>query len=147
MTNDNNKKASFIDGIKKKCVELWKVLAGVGVVIALIAGFYGLDAVVATEKDLDIYKNEVNAEFVQLKADVLATFQEIQKNQQEMLKNQQIQFLTQKYQEYLDKEMEFKYKLRQKPNDQDLKDQYNMWKSKREGAQKKLRELTGGTAG
>jgi hypothetical protein len=145
MANNNDKKDNGFKRFVNRCTAVWKIILGVAVVVGLIGAFYGLDSVIATEKDLDIYKKDTNAEFEKLRGEVLATFQEIQKNQQQMLKNQQIQFWSQKYQEYLDKEMEFKYKWRANPNNQDLKKQYEMWKSKREGAQKKLQELTGGT--
>lgn len=142
MANDNDKKENGFKKLMKRCAEVWKVLIGVGVVIALIAGFYGLDAVIATEKDLDLHKRDVNAELTTLKDDILASFQQLQTQQQRMLKNQELQFWTQKYQEYLDKETDFKYRLKKNPNNQDLKDQYNLWRNKRIEAQKKINQLT-----
>lgn len=139
---NNNKKVCLIDNVRKKCVDLWKLLVGVGVIIGLIAGFYGLDAVIATEKDLEIYKNDIDIELTTLKEDILASFQQLQQQQKQMLKNQQLQFWTQKYQEYLDKETDFKYRLKKDPNNQDLKDQYNLWRNKRIEAQRKINELT-----
>jgi hypothetical protein len=125
-----------------RCAELWKVLLGVVVVVGLIGSFYGLDAVVATEKDLDIYKKDVTAEIDHLKDDILASFKQFQTQQEQMLKNQNLQFWNQKYREYLDKETDFKYQLKKDPNNQDLKGQYEFWKNKRIEAQKEIDKLT-----
>jgi len=132
---NNNKKVCLIDNVKKKCVELWKLIVGIGVIIGLIAGFYGLDAVVATEKDLDIHKKDIIGKLENLETEVISSLQQFQKQQD-------LQFWNQRYQEYLDRETDFRYKLKRDPNNQDLKAQYEYWKQKRIEAQKKIDELT-----
>jgi hypothetical protein len=142
MANDNDKKENGVKRLMKKCAEVWKILIGVGVVVGLIGAFYGLDSVIATEKDLDIYKKDVNAEITHLKDDILASFKQFQTQQEQMLKNQNLQFWNQKYREYLDKETDFKYRLKKDPNNQDLKGQYEFWKAKRIEAQREIDKLT-----
>jgi len=142
MPNNNDKKENGVKRLMNRCAELWKVLLGVVVVIGLIGSFYGLDAVIATEKDLDIYKKDVNDEITHLKDDILASFKQFQSQQEQMLKNQNLQFWNQKYREYLDRETDFKFRLQRDPNNQSLKNQYEFWKNKRIEAQKEIDKLT-----
>lgn len=135
MANDNDKKENGVKRLMKKCAEVWKILVGVAVVVGLITAFYGLDAVVATEKDLDIYKKEVNSEINDLEESFLASFKQFQQQQN-------LSWWNQRYREALDWEIAFKYKLKKDPNNQDLKDQYERWKAKRIEAQKEIDKLT-----
>jgi len=135
MPNNNDKKENGVKRFMKRCAEVWKILVGVGVVFALVAGFYGLDAVIATEKDLDIYKKDVRAEIANLEMEILASLKQFQQQNN-------LDYWTQKYRDYLDQETDFKYRLKKDPNNQDLKDQYEYWKNKRIEAQKEIDKLT-----
>ena len=135
MANDNDKKENGIKRLMKRCAEVWKILLGVVVVFGLIGSFYGLDAVIATEKDLDIYKKEVTSEMNNLEESFLASFRQFQQQQQ-------LDWWNQRYREYLDRETDFKYRLKKDPNNPDLKSQYEHWRNKRVEAQKEIDKLT-----
>jgi len=135
MANDNDKKENGLKRLMKRCAEVWKILLGVVVVFGLIGSFYGLDAVIATEKDLEIHKKEFVSEINHLEESFLASFKQFQQQQQ-------LEWWNQRYREYLDRETDFKYQLKKDPNNQDLKNQYELWRNKRIEAQKKISELT-----